>query len=123
MKYLHLNTLLLLSLCLLLHNCTSPSPLEVLEQDIKEELAKVDGIFGVAFKNLSTGEEILISARDSFHAASTMKTPVMIELYKQAVAGKFKLTDSIEIKNEFKSIVDGSPYSMSIDDDSEGKLY
>lgn len=123
MKYLHLNTLLLISLCLLLQNCKSPSPLEVLEQEIKEELAQVDGIFGVAFKNLSTGEEILISARDSFHAASTMKTPVLIELYKQAAAGKFKLTDSIEVKNEFKSIVDGSPYSMSIDDDSEGKLY
>ncbi|NET34387.1 MAG: serine hydrolase [Cyanothece sp. SIO1E1] len=123
MKYLQLNTLLLIPLCLLLQNCKSPSALEVLEKEIKEELAQVDGIFGVAFKNLSTGEEILISARDSFHAASTMKTPVMIELYKQAAAGKFQLTDSIVIKNEFKSIVDGSPYSMSIDDDSEGKLY
>ena len=78
MKYIQLNTLQLLSMSLLLYNCQSPSPLEVLEQEIKEELAQVDGIFGVAFKNLSTGEEILISARDSFHAASTMKTPVLI---------------------------------------------
>ncbi|MBX2876593.1 MAG: class A beta-lactamase-related serine hydrolase [Saprospiraceae bacterium] len=123
MKYSNRNTLFIALLCLFLSNCKSPSPLEVLEQQINEELAQVDGIFGVAFKNLSTGEEILISARDSFHAASTMKTPVLIELYKQAAAGKFNLSDSIVIKNEFKSIVDGSPYSMSIDDDSEGKLY
>ncbi len=116
-------TLYVATLCLLLWGCQAESPLEVLEQQIKDELAQVEGIFGVAFKNLATGEEILIGARDSFHAASTMKTPVLIELYKQAAEGKFNLTDSILIKNEFKSIVDGSPYSMSIDDDSEGKLY
>jgi len=116
-------TYLTFILSFFLWSCTSQSPLEILEQQIKDELAQVEGIFGLAFKNLATGEEILISARDSFHAASTMKTPVLIELYKQAAEGKFNLTDSILIKNEFKSIVDGSPYSMSIDDDSEGKLY
>ena len=31
-----------------------------------------------------TGEELLINARESFHAASTMKTPVMIEIFRQA---------------------------------------
>lgn len=103
--------------------CQTQSPLAQLEAQIKTELAKTEGIFAVAFKDLSTGEEILISARDSFHAASTMKTPVLIELYKQANTGKFSMTDSILVKNEFKSIVDGSPYSLSTDDDSEGDLY
>ena len=103
--------------------CKTESPLAQLEQQIRAELAKEKGIFAVAFKNLSTDEEILISARDSFHAASTMKTPVLIELYKQAAAGQFSLQDSVLVKNEFKSIVDGSLYSMDIDDDSEGQLY
>lgn len=116
-------TLVFALLCFSLWNCQTSSPLASLEQQIKDELAKVEGIFAVAFKNLDTGDEMLINARDSFHAASTMKTPVLIELYKQAAAGQFNLSDSIVIKNEFKSIVDGSPYSMSIDDDSEGKLY
>lgn len=123
LTYMRPKTYLTFILSFFLWSCTSQSPLEILEQQIKDELAQVEGIFGLAFKNLATGEEILISARDSFHAASTMKTPVLIELYKQAAEGKFNLTDSILIKNEFKSIVDGSPYSMSIDDDSEGKLY
>lgn len=123
MKYIKQSTFAFALLCFFLCSCSTPSPLETLEQKIKDELATVEGFFGVAFKNLDTGEEILISARDSFHAASTMKTPVLIELYKQAAAGKFNLSDSIVIKNEFKSIVDGSPYTMSIDDDSEGKLY
>ncbi len=52
-----------------------------------------------------------------------MKTPVMIEAYKQAAEGKFKLTDSIIVKNEFKSMVDGSLYSLDSTDDSEYDLY
>ena len=52
-----------------------------------------------------------------------MKTPVMIEVFKQAKAGKFKLTDSILVKNEFKSIVDGSLYQLDISDDSGDGMY
>jgi beta-lactamase class A len=52
-----------------------------------------------------------------------MKTPVMIELFKQAEIGQFSLDDSIEVKNEFRSIVDSSGYQMDISEDSEGELY
>ena len=60
---------------------------------------------------------------ENFHAASTMKTPVMIEIYKQVKEKRFKLTDSIVLKNELKSIVDGSLYSLDTTDDSEADLY
>jgi beta-lactamase class A len=52
-----------------------------------------------------------------------MKTPVLIETFRQAAAGKFKITDSILIKNEFKSIVDGSLFKLDETDDSEYDLY
>jgi beta-lactamase class A len=65
----------------------------------------------------------LINAAQVFHAASTMKTPVMIEVYKQAAAGKFALTDSIEIKTRFTSIADGSTFDLPADSDSEKTLY
>ncbi len=52
-----------------------------------------------------------------------MKTPVLIEAYKQANAGKFSINDSLIVKNEFKSIVDGSSYSLDPKDDSEPALY
>lgn len=94
-----------------------------LKVQIQAELTKSKGVFAVAFKDLSDGEEILINERINFHAASTMKTPVMIEAYKQAAAGKFSIEDSIVIKNEFKSIVDGSTYSLNPEDDSESTLY
>jgi len=82
-----------------------------------------EGTFAVAFKDLGNEQTLFLNEKGMFHAASTMKTPVLIETYKQAAAGKFKITDSILIKNEFKSIVDSSLYSLSPGDDSEFDLY
>jgi beta-lactamase class A len=47
----------------------------------------------------------------------------MVEVYKQAAEGKFSLKDSILIKNEFKSIVDSSLYSLRAKDDSDTLIY
>jgi beta-lactamase class A len=105
-------------------SCTgSRKAMQALTQDIQAELAKQTGEFAVAFKDLQTGKVIGINDRVSFHAASTMKTPVMIEVYKQAKERKFSLADSILLKNEFKSIVDGSLFSLDPNDDSETGLY
>ncbi len=97
--------------------------LSELNRQAQERFAKVEGRFAVAFKDLQTGEMLLFNEKESFHAASTMKTPVMMEIYRQAKAGKFKLTDSILVKNEFKSIVDGSPFGLDISDDSADGMY
>ncbi|WP_317040165.1 serine hydrolase [Pontibacter chinhatensis] len=114
------------ALLILLAACTSTKPkqrMDELSQQITTTLGAQEGTFAVAFKDLQTGKELLLSAQESFHAASTMKTPVLIEAYKQASEGRFSLSDSILIHNEFKSIVDGSLYSISPEDDSEQELY
>ena len=111
-----------LSLMISLPNNSLYNP-ELLKEQIKAEFAKQKGTFALAFKNIQTGEEILINEKISFHAASTMKTPVLIEAYKQAAAGKFNITDPILVKNEFRSIVDGSPYALKVEDDSDSVLY
>jgi beta-lactamase class A len=98
-------------------------PSEQTKIAIQAKLSTVEGEFAVAFKDLQTGKTLFINEKDNFHAASTMKTPVMIEVFKQAKAGKFKLSDSIVVKNEFKSIVDGSPFSLDISDDSADDMY
>jgi beta-lactamase class A len=105
----------------LLSSCQSEG--DRLKEAVEKELSNETGFFAVAFKDLSTGEELLIHEHDIFHAASTMKTPVMIEVFKQAGEGSFLLSDSILIKNEFKSIVDGSLYRLDSVDDSEQELY
>lgn len=108
----------------MLHDISAQKPsLESVKIAIEAKLKTVEGEFAVAFKDLQTGKKLFINEKENFHAASTMKTPVMIEVFKQAKAGKFRLTDSILVKNEFKSIVDGSPYSMDIADDSGDGMY
>ena len=43
------------------------------------------------------GEEILINAKVRFHAASTMKLPVMIELFRQIDKKRLKLEDTVVV--------------------------
>lgn len=95
---------------------------QTVTNQINEAFAKTKGNFALAFKDLQTGDEILINGHRMFHAASTMKTPVMIEIYKQAEEGKLSLSDSVLIKTEFASIVD-STFALSPSDDSEQELY
>ncbi|MDQ3170571.1 MAG: class A beta-lactamase-related serine hydrolase [Acidobacteriota bacterium] len=66
---------------------------------------------------------ILIDEEKVFHAASTMKVPVMIEAFRQADEGRFSLDDAIPVGNTFKSIVDGSLYELSATEDSDGEVY
>jgi beta-lactamase class A len=77
----------------------------------------------VAFRDLRTGRELLIDPDASFHAASTMKVPVMLEVYREAREGRLSLDERLAVKNEFKSIADGSTFSVSPADDSEQTLY
>jgi beta-lactamase class A len=95
------------------------------ERIIKDSGADV----AVAFRTLDgpagapASLELLIQPDVPFHAASTMKVPVMIELFRQAREGKARLDEPLLVKNEFASIVDGSPYSLSTGDDSDAEVY
>jgi beta-lactamase class A len=106
-----------------LFSCQLKQSAEELKDQVTKELSKQAGTFAVAFKDLTTGEELFINEHERFHAASTMKTPVMVEVYNQAAEGKFSIKDSILIKNEFKSIVDGSLFSLNPKDDSDTLIY
>lgn len=120
------NIFLLLSL-LFLVQCTPQTEnpgLDDLENSLQSLLDSANGDFALAFKNLDdTSQYISIHEDESFHAASTMKTPVMIEIFRQASQGKFAMEDSIEVHNSFISIVDGSPYQMDLGVDSQESLY
>jgi len=47
----------------------------------------------------------------------------MIELYRQAQTGALSLDETVPVRNQFRSIVDGSPYSLSEGDDSDSEVY
>jgi beta-lactamase class A len=72
--------------------------------------------FGIYFKDLSSGLSLSKNSSVSFHAASTMKTPVLLELLRRVDAGSLRLTDELPVKNEFRSLVDGSPFSIGLEE-------
>ena len=94
-----------------------------LESRLREIIAASGAEVAVAYAPLDGRDALLIDADKSFHAASTMKVPVMIELFRQAKAGMLALEDPLPIRNEFHSIVDGSTYALSVGDDSDREVY
>ncbi|HEY9229038.1 MAG TPA: serine hydrolase, partial [Gemmatimonadaceae bacterium] len=98
--------------------------LDSLRASIGKRVAEVENaVVGIALRDYETGDTLFINADDSFHAASTMKVPVMIELYRRVDAGGFRLDQGIPLVNQFASIVDGSPYSLNAGDDSDSSAY
>jgi beta-lactamase class A len=108
---------------IVLDPCSWSADLDSLRKALEGEIAGSGAEVSLAFKDLQTGETLLIREKDMVHAASTMKVPVMIEVFKQAEDGKFRLDDRIVIKNEFRSIVDGSSFSLNKEDDSDPDIY
>ena len=115
--------ILSLVLTLIIIPSLQDTSMSTLRESVMQEFKSVKGTFALAYYDLSSGSALLINEKETFHAASTMKTPVMIEVFKQVRAGKFGLDDSILVKNEFKSIVDGSPYQMDLSEDSDDSMY
>jgi beta-lactamase class A len=94
-----------------------------LETRVRDIISASGAEVAVAFSTLDGRHELVIDADKPFHAASTMKVPVMIELFRQARAGRLSLDDPLPIRNEFHSIVDGSPFALSEGDDSDKEVY
>ena len=117
------NIILLYGLILLLFSCNESVDYPSLQNNIEKIIKSEKGKFAIAFKNLEDGQVILINEMEEFHAASTMKTPVMIEAFKKSFENKISLDDTILVKNEFISIVDGSLFKLSSFDDSDKKTY
>lgn len=90
-----------------------------LDSEIKSSAVEVY----LAFKDLGTGETVFINEEEMLHAASTMKVPVMVEVFRQAETGKFRMDDRLPLRNEFHSLVDGSPFSLKEEDDSDKAIY
>lgn len=99
------------------------APADGLEARVRAIITRSGAEVAVAFRTLDGSAELLIDPDKPFHAASTMKVPVMIELFRQADAGTLKLDEPLVVRNEFRSIVDGSRYSLSVGDDSDREVY
>lgn len=108
---------------LLLSFVLAQAPAPALTDRVQKLIVSSGADVAVAAHAIDADDRLLIQPDTSFHAASTMKVPVMIELFRQADAGLLSLDEQLPVKNEFHSIVDGSVYRMDVSDDSDGEVY
>ena len=110
-----------LPLLMLLVGCTpdTPPPLSGQVQILLDR--HPDAQVAVAVRDPSTSTSLDIQSDREFHAASTMKIPVMIEAWRQVRAGTLAMDQLLEVRNSFRSIVDGSEYAIV--DDSDDAIY
>jgi beta-lactamase class A len=95
-----------------------------LVEQLRARIAQEPGAqVGLAYIDLASGDTLFLSADTSFHAASTMKVPVMIELFRRANTGSFRMNQALLMVNQFASLADGSPYSLDPGSDSDSTLY
>lgn len=100
------------------------SPQDALRDSIVARIAASPGaVVAVSYRDLQTGESLDIAQDTVFHAASTMKIPVMIEVLKRAQEGAFGLDQEVLLVNQFPSLADGSPFSLNAADDGDTTLY
>jgi beta-lactamase class A len=93
---------------------------ERLGQRIARAPARAVGLY---YRSLARSDSLLIGANLRFHAASTMKVPVMIQIFRDADAGLLALDESLAVHTAFPSLVDGAPFSVGKADDSDSTLY
>jgi beta-lactamase class A len=108
---------------------TDRARLESLRGAIEARLAALrattpTAVVAVAVRDLAPGGGGFDVAGDSvFHAASTMKLPVMIELFRGADSSGRGLDEEMLLTNRFTSVADGTPYALSPADDSDSAAY
>jgi beta-lactamase class A len=95
----------------------------VVRADLEKKIAASGAEVALAFRTLDGKLELYLHADDSYHAASTMKLGVMVELFHQVKQGKLKLDDTLPVRNEFASLVDGSPFQLDAASDSDNEVY
>ncbi|MFZ5814960.1 MAG: serine hydrolase [Bacillota bacterium] len=71
-----------------------------LYEAIEARAARFSGTLGLWAHSLDTGETVRIRADEPFPAASTIKLPILYEVWRQAGEGRFALTESLSLRAE-----------------------
>lgn len=90
---------------------------------IAARLAQDTALVSVALVDPVSDLTVMHRADRRYHAASTMKVPVLVELARRVDAGELGWDTPWTVRNQFSSIMDGSPYQLTAGDDSDSTLY
>ncbi len=85
-------------------NATSgtSSQMMPLRQLLEKNILPIKANVSVAYTDIFTGETLVINDTKRFNPASVIKVPVMIETYRQISQERFKFTDKLVLKPEYK---------------------
>src|SRR5438046_5574437 len=78
---------------------------------------------GVALHDLETGFRFSLRGHRWFHAVSTIKVAVLLAVFRAADQGRFRLDDSLHVRNRFFSSADGSVFRASEERDATPELH
>lgn len=83
---------------------TASAPaVKTLDDKVRAEIADFKGKVWIFAKNLDTGKEYSLRGDEQVRTASTIKLPIMTEVYRQVAEGKLKWTDEIVLTKETKT--------------------
>jgi beta-lactamase class A len=73
---------------------------EKLERNIARIADEFPGVMGIAVKDLSSGDELLVNADEIFPIASSIKVAILIEFFKKVEKGAIKPSELLTFRRE-----------------------
>jgi beta-lactamase class A len=103
---------------------SAQDPIATLKSRVASRVSEIQrATVAVVFAEVGGGAAFSLNPDSVFHAASTMKLPVMIEYFRGIDAGRLTRDQELLLGTQFKSIVDGSPYNLDADVDSDSSVF
>lgn len=81
----------------------SPSVDVQLDQRVKSEIAGFNGKVWIYAKNLDTGKDYGLRADEYVRTASTIKLPIMVEVFREVAEGRLAWSDQFELTKANKA--------------------
>ena len=77
----------------------------------------------LAYYDYASETGLGIHADHWFHAASTIKVPILIALFGAIEKGRFELDDRLHVRNRFYSVIGGEPFKVATSRDANSSVH
>lgn len=77
----------------------------------------------LAYYDYASEAGLGIHADRWFHAASTIKVPILVALFGAIEKGRFTLEDRLHVRNRFYSVIDNEPFKVSTARDANAAVH